>query len=186
MTEREHSQGWWGIDRKGRFTLARDLRRESELVGYYEDEREKRRERNRPYNANSVSLVLEDRGVEVIQDEDTEIESEGERRMGNQMNRDGETTREEAREEDERENEKEERGNRVTLSEGEEEEDSSSAEDDDDNEDFELGQRTMARRGKQWRTSWGIIGRGDSRARERKPRGAIAEKRGRKRGGGQC
>ena len=62
LAERERTYSVWVTDRRGRFALPRDLRRESEMVGYYNGEGESEVARNRVYNANSVTLMLNDIG----------------------------------------------------------------------------------------------------------------------------
>ena len=191
LVEREYSPGLWGTDRRGRLSVPRDLRRESEILGLLEEGRERNGMEGvgvgKAYNANKAVSMLGDENVEEI-GEDTESGGEvvllsGKRRKGSE---------ETIGEEDEEggvegkslgEKETEERAevggeDEEDAEEGEEE--SSAAEDDDDDEDFELGQRTMARRGKRWRISWRATDRGGLRGRERKSKKATGERRGRR------
>ena len=193
LVEREYSQGWWGTDRRGRLSLPRDLRRESEILGLLEEGRERNEMEGvgvgKAYNANKTVSMLEDENVEVI-GEDTESGGEvaslsGKRRKGSEETIGEEDGGEDIEEKNSGENEKEKRveiGREDGEDEEEGEEESSAAEDDDDDEDFELGQRTMARRGKRWRTNWGTTDRGGLRGRERKSEKATGERKGRRGG----
>ena len=162
LAERERAYTVWMTDRRGRFALPRDLRRESEIVGYYSGEREGEVARNRAYNANSMTLMLNDVGQEEEGENVMEVLSDNESLPKRQGEEEKETVNE-AEKEVERE-----KGRRAALDEDEEEEDeeggdSSSATEEDDDEDFELEGRRTARRGQGWRTSWGRVGARRSR-----------------------
>ena len=99
LAERERAYSLWVTDRHGRLALPRDLRRESEIVVYYMNGGEVGTVRNRAYNANSTSLLVDQVESEIENKGVTEVLSDSESLGGGRKGGEDEVIGEEEEEE---------------------------------------------------------------------------------------